>query len=309
MVNVSIYFILFYYILLENVLSTISTNAQNDIGIDLNKKSNEVEEILHIIDSEPSINEYVDENSFLKFKTNSIRHFNIEDIPTGKDQRDSKFQRIIQSGIKFAEYSRILSKKEHQNTMILIGDKKKRIEFLNNERETASSAILASITMLRSLLYEELSSNIRWIYAIYFPLLLKAYEDASKRTSIGNGILSHGFSKKYLKSLERLNRALKFLTRNVNKIAPSGKYFYKTKPLEFWDVIEPLIVTPAHGLINTDVISDDSFNPSRQYLDEIISIFKSKKYKIAMAQNNAKTAFYYFLNKDVILHQIGEYRN
>ncbi|OII75886.1 hypothetical protein cand_002900 [Cryptosporidium andersoni] len=304
MVNILTYFILFYYILLGSALSKISINTEDNIGIDLNKKSNEVEEILYNIGSEPSINEYIDEDSFLKFKTDSIRYFNIEDIPIGEDQRDSKFQRIIQSGIKFAEYSRILSKKEHQNTVILIGDKKKRIEFSNNERDIASSAILASIIMLRSLLYKELSSNIRWIYAIYFPLLLKAYEDASNRTSIGNGILSRGFSKRYLKSLGRLNRALTFLTKNVNKIVPSGEYSYKTKPLEFWDVIESLIVTPAHGLLNTDVISDDSFNPSRQYLDEVISLFRSKKYKIAMAQNNAKTAFYYFLNKDAILHQI-----
>ncbi|KAF7457507.1 hypothetical protein HWI79_1938 [Cryptosporidium felis] len=119
-----------------------------------------MEKLLAEIDSDKSINQesplgrggetHSAEDSFVKFDTRQMRHFSIEDIALDNTIRSyreerAKYHRIIKSGIKFAEFSLELSKKQKRLTFFSSGHKKLKILHLNQERSIASASIIAAM--------------------------------------------------------------------------------------------------------------------------------------------------------------------
>lgn len=250
-----------------------------------------------------------EENSFVKFDTREMRHFSIEDITfnstiRGYDVEKAKYHRIIKSGIKYAEYSLKLSKKQRKNTMFYSGVKKFKTLHLNQERSTASASIIASVTILRSLLYNELPTNTKWVYYSFYPLILSSYLQAyndfmeTGGRPKGGGFLSRAMQVKKNQALYRINSGLLRISRHINKVGPNGRYNYSVKPWSFWKLVEPTIVSPAHGLITTDLIKRPK-SLSGEYLKDVMSILRSNKYKLAIAQNKAREDFYYYVNHDL----------
>ncbi|KAH8581693.1 uncharacterized protein ELE39_001823 [Cryptosporidium sp. chipmunk genotype I] len=246
------------------------------------------------------------EDSFVKFDTRMMRHFSIEDITFNStirnyDNDKAKYHRIIKSGIKFAEYSLELSKRQKKSTFISTGVKKHKILHLNQERSIASASIIASVTILKSLLYKEFPTNIRWTYYSFYPLILSSYLQAYNDFKTENkfkGFFSKAMYIKKSQALSRLNKSLLRITRHINNLEIDGKYNYSVKPRHFWKLIEPTVVSPAHGLITTDLIKKPK-SLSGEYLKDVMSILKSNKYKLAIAQNKAREDFYYYINHDL----------
>ncbi|KAK9174072.1 hypothetical protein CmeUKMEL1_06110 [Cryptosporidium meleagridis] len=247
-----------------------------------------------------------EEDSFVKFDTRMMRHFSIEDITFNNtirnfDNDKAKYHRIIKSGIKFAEYSLELYKRQRKNTFFSTGVKKQKILKLNQERSIASASIIASVTILKSLLYKELPTNIRWAYYSFYPLILSSYLQAYNSLKTENkskGFFSKAMYIKKTQALSRLNKSLLGIIRHINNLEIDGKYNYSVKPKHFWKLIEPTVVSPAHGLITTDLIKKPK-SLSGEYLKDVMSILKSNKYKLAIAQNKAREDFYYYINHDL----------
>lgn len=249
------------------------------------------------------------EDSFTKFDTRNMRHFSIEDITfnntiRGYDLEKAKYHRIIKSGIKYAEYSLKLSKKQRKNTMFSSGVKKFKALYLNQERSTASASIIAVVTILKSLLYKDLPTNTKWVYYSFYPLILSSYLQAYNEFKTSGGspkggcFLSKAIRLKKSQALYRLNSSLLRISRHINKLEANGKYNYSVKPGHFWKLVEPTIVSPAHGLITTDLIKKPK-SLSGEYLKDVMSILKSRKYKLAIAQNKAREDFYYYVSHDL----------
>ncbi|KAH8740286.1 hypothetical protein FG386_001561 [Cryptosporidium ryanae] len=248
------------------------------------------------------------EDSFVKFDTRKMTHFNIEDVTFNNTLRYNtekiKYHRIIKSGIKYAEYSLRLAKKQNEILLSLSKFNRKRKKYLNSERNTASSSIIASVTMLKSILYREIPTNLKWVYMIFFPLILsnyfEVYNNTKKNSKLPKGIFGKSMQKRKNEALLRLNKSLLGLTRHVNKLNKDGSCEYNLNAKAFWKFIEPLIITPAHGLITTDIIKKRK-NVSSEYLKDVINILRSKKYKLAVDQNKSREDFYYYVKHDLEL--------
>ncbi|KAJ1608651.1 hypothetical protein OIY81_2596 [Cryptosporidium canis] len=300
-------------------------------GVDLEADNQMMEEILAGIEQEKSLNggsrERVtlssrlqagqsgsgagqlgsgDEDSFVKFDTRQMRHFNIEDITFNStirnfDTEKARYHRVIKSGIKFAEYSLELSRKQKKTTLLYSGVKKIKALHLNQERSTASASIIASVTILKSLLYKELPTNTKWVYYTFYPLILSSYLQSYNSFKTGSqpkGFISKAIYSKKNQALFRLNKSLLRLSRHINSLEADGRYNYSVKPWSFWRLVEPTIVSPAHGLITTDLIKKPR-SLSGEYLKDVMSILKSSKYRLAVAQNKAREDFYYYINHDL----------
>lgn len=302
-------------------------------GVDLEADNQMMESILRDIEQDKSLNEdlegpnreglvsslsrtedhsgeknyyQADEDSFVKFDTRMMRHFSIEDITFNStirnyDSEKAKYHRVIKSGIKFAEYSLELSKRQRKSTLFSTGVKKHKILHFNQERSIASASIIASVTILKSLLYKEFPTNTRWVYYSFYPLILSSYLETYNNFQTESklkGLFSKAMHKKKNQALFRLNNSLLRISRHINNLESGGKYNYPIKPRHFWKLIEPIVVSPAHGLITTDLIKKPK-SLSGEYLKDVISILKSNKYKLAIAQNKAREDFYYYIDHDL----------
>ncbi|OII71937.1 uncharacterized protein cubi_00745 [Cryptosporidium ubiquitum] len=294
--------------MMENILSNIEQDKSLNDDLESPNREGLVSGFSRIEDYHPNekIQYEADEDSFVKFDTRMMRHFSIEDITFNNtirnyDNEKSKYHRVIKSGIKFAEYSLELSRRQRKRTFISTGARKHKILHLNQERSIASASIIASVTILKSLLYRELPTNTRWVYYSFYPLILSSYLQAYKdfkTESKPKGFFSKSMHKKKNLALFRLNKSLIRISRHINSLESDGSYNYSVKPRHFWRLVEPTIVSPAHGLITTDLIKKPK-SLSGEYLKEVMSILKSNKYKLAIAQNKAREDFYYYINHDL----------
>ncbi|KAK6591087.1 hypothetical protein RS030_111913 [Cryptosporidium xiaoi] len=287
----------------------------NEYNNELNNLDLQMEEMLNNIENEKNSDvlsgkksdKIVSEDSFVKFDTRKMKHFNIEDVTFNNTTRrynteKIKYHRIVKSGIKYAEYSLRLANKQKETVFSLSKFNRKRKKYQNSERFTASSSIIASVTMLKSILYREIPTNTKWVYMIFLPLILsnyfEVYNNMKKNSRLPKGIFGKAMQRRKNEALQRLNKSLLGLTRHVNKLNIDGTCEYNIKATLFWKFIEPLIITPAHGLITTDIIKKPK-NASSEYLKEVISILRSKKYKLAVDQSKAKDDFYYYVKHDL----------
>ncbi|KAH7648728.1 hypothetical protein FG379_002198 [Cryptosporidium bovis] len=287
----------------------------NEYNAELNDLDLQMEEMLNNIENEKSSDilsgkkrdKIVSEDSFVKFDTRKMIHFNIEDVTFSNTTKrynieKIKYHRIVKSGIKYAEYSLRLANKQKETIFSLSEFNRKRKKYQNSERFTASSSIIASVTMLKSILYREIPTNTKWAYMIFLPLILsnyfEVYNNMKKNSKLPKGIFGKAMLRRKNEALQRLNKSLLGLTRHVNKLNRDGTCDYNIKATLFWKFIEPLIITPAHGSITTDIIKKPK-NASSEYLKEVISILRSKKYKLAVDQSKSKDDFYYYVKHDL----------